>query len=75
MMFITELDEMRRPITTSFWLGSDMKVIDATKVTEVQADGGELAHIINYMENIPYSKNRAVQTWYGDLAKFIVSNW
>lgn len=77
MMYITQLGMMRVQETRPFWMGLDMKACtpDPSRVLEVQADNDELAHIINTMVNIPYSKKLTVQTWYGDHAKFIVANW
>ena len=55
-------------------------------VCEVQADGDELAHILNLADNLPCiairntggqkdgGKYYQVQTWYGDHAKWIVGN-
>ena len=43
-------------------------------VIAVQADGDELEAVINGTSNIPYVANRAVQTWRGEMAQFIVDN-
>jgi hypothetical protein len=42
-------------------------------VCEVQADGHELAAILHQFQNLPRCDG-SVQTWYGDMAKFIVGN-
>ncbi len=49
--------------------------IDVKNVIEVQADGDELDIIWNTPhESIPFIARKRVQTWYGDMAKFIVKN-
>ena len=42
-------------------------------ISWVQANGDELAAIMDQFGNLPRSSNRVV-TWYGDHAKFIVAN-
>jgi hypothetical protein len=42
---------------------------------EVQADCDELDYIKFNFQNVPYNKKIPVQTWLGDMAKFIVMNW
>jgi hypothetical protein len=42
-------------------------------VLEVQADGDELAWILERSSNLPQTAGR-VQTWFGDHAKFILKN-
>jgi hypothetical protein len=46
----------------------------AAKVMLVQADSDELTHIVRHFQNLPFAKARLVQTWRGDLAKFIAEN-
>lgn len=38
---------------------------------EVQADGDELVAILDQFNGIPFSKKARVQSWDGDIAKFI----
>jgi hypothetical protein len=44
-------------------------------VAEVQADGDELSYIVGEMKNVPYSLNKRVQRWFGDMAQHIVANF
>jgi hypothetical protein len=47
--------------------------VNIREVEEIQADGEELIEVLEKFSNIPRTTNR-VQRWFGDLAKFIVSN-
>lgn len=47
---------------------------DVSTVLEIQADGDELVHLKTRFNNLPMRKDRAVVTWYGEMAKFIYSN-
>lgn len=42
-------------------------------VIEVQADGDELDWVKSNITGIPFNKN-TVQSWYGDIAKFIANS-
>jgi hypothetical protein len=42
-----------------------------SEVTEVQASRRELEWIRSNLDNVPISKFKSVQNWYGDMAKFI----
>lgn len=46
---------------------------DACGVTEVQADGDELLHVIDLFAGIPVRERRVLR-WFGDDAKFIAAN-
>lgn len=51
-----------------------LTVNEADSVYYVQADGDELAHIVNLMPNIPVAMHKRVNRWFGDIAKFIAAN-
>lgn len=57
--------------------------IEIDRITEVQADGDELEHVIQRSQNLPTSfesdcainkRPSRVQRWFGDAAKWIVAN-
>ena len=51
------------------------KMPDVETVTKrVQADGDELRTIRDQITGIPFSNASGVQKWFGDDARFIVSN-
>lgn len=70
----------RTPYVKEFHIGDDVLIAKEIKengiesIVSVKADGRELEHIIGFFKNIP-SNDRAVNTWRGDLAKFILENW
>jgi len=45
------------------------------EIVEVQLDGNELEYVRQDMTGIPIHKNKRVQKFYGDHAKFIAGNW
>lgn len=45
------------------------------EIVEVQLDGHELEYVRQDMTGIPMHKNKRVQKFYGDHAKFIAGNW
>ena len=54
------------------------EILEATPpiddVVSVQADGDELDFIRSACDQLPISAIKKVQTWRGDLAKFVVEN-
>jgi len=44
----------------------------AANVVYVQADGDELDCIVRQVENLPYNKTKRIQTWFGDMAQFLL---
>ncbi len=54
-------------------VGKQNLPVAMSEIIAIQADGDELEHIKNKMSNIPMTDSRCVR-WYGDMAKFIVSN-
>ncbi|RUP37969.1 MAG: hypothetical protein EKK63_13765 [Acinetobacter sp.] len=48
---------------------------DIAEIVEVQLDGHELEYVCQEMTGIPMHKNKRVQKFYGDHAKFIAGNW
>lgn len=59
-------------------IGNDASIkamhINSDKVTEIQADGGELDRIRYNFQNIPITNKRSI-SWFGDDAKFIAANF
>lgn len=45
-----------------------------SQVVLVQADGDELAYILDAFKSIPYHRTARVQKWRGDFANFIADN-
>lgn len=59
----------------SWNIGDDVStLLYASKVVEIQAYGDELELIIKRFNNIPTPTNCRIVNWFGDTAKFIVSN-
>ena len=67
-----------RDLADSQWHVQDGKMYLSDQVVMnvqvIQADGHELHYIIDHMPNVPYVVNRAVNRWFGDMAKFIAAN-
>lgn len=55
-------------------IGERRPDITPSHVTEVQADGDELTYIGERFTNLPVDRLGSVVRWFGDHAKFIVSN-
>lgn len=67
--------------TNGFWerswhVGETLRIPDevAAEIYQVQADGHELAHIVQNMPNVPYARHKRVNRWFGDMAQFIAAN-
>lgn len=66
----------KKAIETNQWhvgQASPIASVSLPRVLDIQADGDELAYIMNRFKNIPVSPGRVV-CWFGDHAKFIVAN-
>jgi hypothetical protein len=82
MLYILIPDKSTGKGTRSYqWHTSDSKTsktelpFQIQEVVEVQADGDELAYILNRAVNLPQRPAHCrVQNWFGDDAKWIVSN-
>ncbi len=59
---------------TVWYVNDNRPAINFHDVEEIQANGHELHHIYRRFENIPATVGVSVVHWYGDTAKFIVSN-
>ena len=68
--FLTKKDGTQ----SQFHLGVQFTSNDARDAVEVQLDGDELQHVQNTMSNLPMASRRVV-VYFGDHAKFIISNW
>jgi len=70
--FITEdgREKVRHIQDTNFFESDEIHTI-----VEVQLDGHELEYVRQDMTGIPMHKDRRVQKFYGDHAKFIAGNW
>lgn len=80
--YVTTIDKDGVKDDVSFHVDTSWKLKDAIImaggidfVVEIQLDGDELNYVVNNFVNVPYSKTKRVQNWYGDLAKFIAENW
>lgn len=80
MIYITYLNERGVPENQAWSLGNSLlqnhwtkmvNAIDRHAVTEIEAGGSELKWILNNFHNIPTHKTAKIQTWTGDLARFI----
>jgi len=49
-------------------------IIYPSQIEAIQADGDELDVILNSFHNLPCHKSNMVQTWTGDIARFIWDN-
>lgn len=54
-------------------IGEKIAPIPSELIYSVQADGDELDWIKSNFNNLPQHKSKHVQTWHGDLARFIVA--
>lgn len=43
-------------------------------VESIEAEGAELAHILDSFHNLPHHRNKKIQYWTGPLAQFIADN-
>jgi len=67
----------RYEVSEKFWHVGELFVFHKFgihDVLEVRADGDELAYIIQSTNNLPYVPKSIIGRWFGDHAKFIVSN-
>ena len=68
----------KRPEGYGWHVGQKMPTVNVEEVTEIQADGSELAFIIDRFSHrqqvtIPVAKTSMV-SWYGDIARTIYLN-
>lgn len=76
LLIVTTMKEYR------WYVGQDARITptdDGITLMEdgiclVQADGDELEYIRNNFINIPFSKTKRVQRWFGQEANFIALN-
>ena len=62
-------------IEKEFYIGqTPLSGIDINSVISVQLSSNELDHFYDNFQNFPCTRRR-IQTWHGDLAKFILENW
>jgi hypothetical protein len=69
MLYITYEDK-----ETTWHINESIDKNTAAKITEIQADGDELAFIQQSFSNIPMPLHRRVVRWYGEIARFIIVN-
>jgi len=74
MLYITFEDEDGNKKAICWHVGSRPDLDYEANVKKVQADGDELLYIQNSFNNIPYHKKARVQSWTGEIAKFIANH-
>lgn len=61
----------------NWYAGTDTTALNVvgSYVTQLQADGEELAYLLSIFDNIPRCNNhRLAYSWFGDHARFIAAN-
>lgn len=74
MLFIAHGPDSSNLNRSTFWQVREQKPLIYDEIVLIQADGHELQFLIDNSINLPLAKNKSVQTWHGDLAKFIYFN-
>ena len=63
-------------IDQQFHIGYNPSKSRIDNIISIQLDGDELDHVLkNFQSGIPIALHQHVVTYYGDIAKFIISNW
>lgn len=72
-LYVTYQNDLNEELVKQWHLGDEKTNQLSYRAVEIEADGEELAYIIQHFTNVPLA-NRRVVKWTGDFATFIWNN-